>query len=739
MIRITLILLLLSFSLSVWSGELFTPRTVLSGDNSQLIAKGRFVHPESGDLYLFTKLDGKIQYLTANGLSELVIQFKENQTFTGEHTWLDFNALGLPPGKYPLYQVVMPHGQKPNINDKSLESINFNVGLEKTIAYDSDGDGFADDDKNKDGFHDDDRNRDGFHDDDANQDGYHDDDANRDGLHDNPPPSNTNYKVLPFNDIGMHCMDPDYSILSILPPYNTINAQVVKIKDDEPELLDSSEVEVRYSAVADRSGSINSSSVNKTNFWQHAEKLFGAALQPGEGLTGLYMPADKPGAHTFTYDDKHKWFSANGVPITPIDDNRDINSYPMLKISAHDKQTGAELASTNVVVPVSMEGHCENCHLTGKIAANNPSIAWEPDTDIIKQSLTNILILHDHKHKTTLTKETPVLCSRCHYSPAVDLKQQGPQGEQIDKSTLSYALHKLHGEWRDPQGNSMFPKNGKPEDTCYQCHPGKDTQCQRGVMKNAKIECDNCHGDMSAVAGDSDPKKRREPWKDLPRCQSCHTGDAVRHLKGEGLEVFNKEYTVTVIEEGKQIQKKKKFNFRLKQAYKTGDPSASPLLAENPRFAENLRKLFKDSKGHGKIACEACHGSTHAIWSNSDFNANDNLTSLQLQGHVGTIFECDTCHKPGSLPMTTDGPHEMHNVNDDRWTDIFQSKRHTFYYRLNKINCQACHGIDLEGTPLSRKITETKTFKFEDKHSSKEVTLKKGQLINCTHCHEKPR
>jgi hypothetical protein len=733
MIRITYIILLLSFSLSAWSGDLYTPKAVLSGDNSQLIAKARFDHPESGDLYLFTKLNGNIMYIIHPlTLSELPVPFQENQTFTGEHPLLDFNALGLPPGKYPLYQVVMPHGQKPNINDSTLESIIFNVGLEKTIAYDFDGDGFADDDKNKDGFHDDDLNRDGFHDDDKNQDGYHDDDANRDGLHDNPPPTNTSYKVLPFNDIGMHCMDPDYSILSILPPYNVINAQVVQLKDDEPELLDASEVEVRYSAVADRSGSINSSSVNKTNFWQNAEKLFGATLQPGEGLMGLYMPADKPGAQqTFSYDDKHKWFTANGVPITPIDDNGDKNSYPMLKISAHDKQTGVELASTNVVVPVSMEGHCENCHLTGKIAANNPNIAWEPDTDIIKQSLTNILILHDYKHKTTLTKETPVLCSSCHYSVAVDLKQQGPQGKQQGKSTLSYALHKGHGEWRDPQGKSMFPEKGKPEDTCYQCHPGKDTQCQRGVMKNAKIECDNCHGDILAVAGVYPLEKNgsidfkndggiRRPWKDLPRCQSCHTGDAVRHLEGEGL-VFNTD------------------GFRLRQTYKTGDLSASPLVADNPRFAEERRKLFKESKGHEGIACEACHGSTHAIWSNSDFNANDNLTSLQLQGHVGTIIECDTCHKPGSLPMTTDGPHEMHNVNDDRWTDVFTQRRHNFLYLSRPSLCKACHGTDLEGTSLSRKVTATKTFTFPTKAGTKSITLKKGELVGCSHCHEKPR
>jgi hypothetical protein len=731
--HIKLGIVLLSFSLSVWGGELYTPRAVLSSNNSQLITKARFDHPESGDLYLFTKLAGNIIYLTPPlNVSQSPIPFKENQTFQGEYTWLDFNAQGLPPGKYPLYQVVMPHGQKPNINDKWLQSINFNLGLKRTITYDRNDDGFADDDKNQDGFHDDDKNKDGYHDDDKNQDGYHDDDSNQDGLHDNPPLINTKVKVLPFSDLGIHCMNSSYSIFSILPPYNVINAQIIQLKDDaKPELLDASQVEVRYSAVADRSGSINSTSINKTDFWQNAEKLFGTALQPGEGLTGLYMPADKPGAQTFSYDDKYKWFSARGIPIIPIDDEGNKNSYPTLQISAYDKQNGALLANTNIVAPVSAESHCENCHITGSMAANNPNVAWAKDDDIVIQSLKNILIGHDYKYKTTLQNETPILCSSCHYSAAADLKKQGPQGAQQGISSLSYVLHKVHGEWRNSQGKSMFALIGSTvEDTCYQCHPGKDTQCQRGVMKNANVECKNCHGDSLAIAGvhplqtggsidfKNDGGMRRH-WKDLPRCQSCHTGDAVRHLEGEGL-VLNSD------------------GLRLRQAYKTGDPSASPLLAENPRFAENRRKLFKESKGHEGIACEACHGSTHAIWSNSDFNANDNFTSLQLQGHVGTIIECDTCHKPGSLPMTTDGPHEMHNVNDDRWTDINTPRRHNFLYLRNPSLCKACHGKDLQGTPLSKKVTETKIFEFKYKSKTKKVTLTKGEQVGCTHCHEKP-
>ena len=33
--------------------------------------------------------------------------------------------------------------------------------------------------------------------------------------------------LLGWNNLGMHCMDSDYSVFSILPPYNTIEAQLI--------------------------------------------------------------------------------------------------------------------------------------------------------------------------------------------------------------------------------------------------------------------------------------------------------------------------------------------------------------------------------------------------------------------------------------------------------------------------------------------------------------------------------
>jgi hypothetical protein len=224
-------------------------------------------------------------------------------------------------------------------------------------------------------------------------------------------------------------------------------------------------------------------------------------------------------------------------------------------------------------------------------------------------------------------------------------------------------------------------------------------------MKTGGIDCNSCHGDMLAVGGN------RRPWQDLPACQSCHTGDAIDHLTGGDLKF-----------DGSGI--------RLIQAYRDGDATATPLMAVNQRFAEEDNTLFRNSKGHGGLACEACHGSTHAIWPNADDNANDNIAARQLQGHTGTIIECSACHAPGSLPLTVNGPHGLHNVNDARWID----EEHGEIYEKNKNNCKACHGTDLRGTVLA-KMPAARTFKIED---DAVVNFVKGQLVGCNHCHGMP-
>ncbi len=538
-------------------------------------------------------------------------------------------------------------------------------------------------------------------------------------------PANTEATVLAANDLGMHCMDREFSVFSILPPFNVINTQVVKRDSNgRPFVADEIDVEVFFEAVDDTTGSINSFSKEKTDFWQYANTLFAANLQEGEGLTGLYMPGDDPqsrGSQPMDFNLQKGLFSAEGIPITPTDDALINNTYPLMRISAFEPQNGPNIGHLDIVVPVATETDCQNCHTTGAIAADDPGIIWSQDPDLEIQSKINILILHDEDIGTNLEHSQPVLCAQCHYSPALDLNGTGPVGGQVGKPNFSNVMHEYHGEL-DENGVPIFPPNAPVNDTCYQCHPGNITQCQRGAMKTGGMDCNDCHGDMLAVGGKfpllaggsmdgTNDGDSRRPWLDLPRCQSCHTGDAVNFLSGANL-----------VED-------QNWPFRLRQAYQTGDDSASPLLASNKRFAEDTNTLFRSSKGHGEIACEGCHGSTHAIWPNADADANDNQAAMRLQGHIGTIIECNVCHEAGSLPLTTHGPHGLHNVNDSRWYD----EDHEDFYEDNKDSCKACHGQNLQGTPLA-KMPTARSFRVE----GNTVNYAKGDLVRCDRCHRRP-
>jgi len=262
------------------------------------------------------------------------------------------------------------------------------------------------------------------------------------------------------------------------------------------------------------------------------------------------------------------------------------------------------------------------------------------------------------------------------------------------------------------------------EQACYQCHPGLQTRCLRGAMSTT-LDCQNCHGNMQAVGGvyplkaggsidGTNDGHSRRPWTDVPRCQSCHTGDAVSHLAPK------KPYQLA--------PDKLRFLF----AYDPADKSASPLLAVNPRFAENPKHMFRFSKGHGGsaptdgVACQGCHGSTHAIWPEGAKNPNDNVAARELQGHPGLIGECTACHKAGSLSLTMDGPHGLHNVNDPRWVS-----NHGDFWQQSPSECRSCHGKDLNGTVLARTFA-ARSFKTEEFGT---VNLSKGEEVTCFSCH----
>ncbi len=558
-----------------------------------------------------------------------------------------------------------------------------------------------------------------------------DDDGNEDddgGVTDVPvtptPGTSGTHQVLAFNDLGMHCADLDYSTFVILPPFNVVHSQVIE-RGATPKLLDSTQASVSYQATVDTSGSITSTSqnlpgsVNKSNFWsinpdtgnRYVYDLFGLNPVPDEGLMfGQAMPgisapytANEPQAFN-DFDNSKSWFSAHGIPVLPIDDFGELNAYPLMRVEASDASSGNSLASLDVVLPVASEADCQNCHAAGEMAApvssSIPFVLPDDITDansVLQAAKENILLLHDARHGTQLVASKPVLCASCHYSAALDLTGSGPNASQQTHDTMSQVMHGYHGQLTDPSNQPVFPSQGSLEETCYQCHPGKRTKCLRGAMGGAGIVCQDCHGSMLAVG-----QKSRQAWIDEPRCQSCHTGDATNHL-GTTL--------------------------RMSQAWDGQIDNPTPRTATNTRFAENDDTLYRNSQGHGGVACEGCHGSTHAIWPNANSQSNDNVAATQLQGHAGTLSDCSVCHT--SLPLTLDGPHGMHNVNSSSW-----NLNHSRYYRNNSNACRSCHGQNLEGTALSRAAADRDYLSDDD--GNRTLHVAKGTPVSCNMCHRSP-
>jgi hypothetical protein len=298
----------------------------------------------------------------------------------------------------------------------------------------------------------------------------------------------SNYQVFAFNDLGMHCYDSDYSVFTILPPFNVLHAQVL-LKGRNPQLLDDSQADVYYQAQKDPSGSINKTSgtikgTPKTNFWDYVQDLFGLTLQVDQGIPvpppggpSATMPGPKNKKQPFVhgYNPEMRWFTAAGIPITQWDDKLKANSYPLMKVQASANRKNAGFLPT--VLPISDEMNCSDCHATGQNAADNAvqqkySIrAWSVSQNPVIQYKENILILHDARNLTTLFASQPVLCATCHYSPALDLAGSGPPAGTTP--WMSHAIHGSHGELLDGLGNPLFPRNRSTESNpCYQCHPG---------------------------------------------------------------------------------------------------------------------------------------------------------------------------------------------------------------------------------------------------------------------------
>ena len=521
--------------------------------------------------------------------------------------------------------------------------------------------------------------------------------------------SNTgSYTLIAWNDLGMHCMDgDDYSVFSILPPYNNLIAQLIQ-KGSEPKHITSGVV-LTYESVVSLDGKWNTTSADKTNFWTHVGDLFGEVPASNVGLTNNPVQSQTP--NTLRYDTINKWWSAEGIPTSPRNNDGSYNMYPLVKVVAKST-SGQVLAETTTVLPVSDEMDCKKCHATNSSDSAKPTAGWVNIADAQKDYKLNILRLHDQEHpnavkentqaltdkgwsynqaglEATVNSGTPILCASCHKSNAL------PNTGVNNIKALTQALHSKHANVTDPLTNLKL-NDAQNRNACYTCHPGATTQCLRGAMGNAKnadgsnkMQCQSCHGTMSAVGSST-----RDGWLDEPDCQSCHHDG-----KRETVAVSN---------------------------MLTGTLKASL----DTRFATNAnhpiagKSLYRYSTGHGDLQCSACHGSTHAIYPSS--KAEDNIQSINIQGHAGTIGECTACHT--TMPNTSNkGPHGMHSIGQE-WV-----KGHEDVAEDNPTQCTACHGQDYRGSDLSKTMS-ARIFSIEDGSKS----FPAGHKVSCYDCHNGP-
>jgi hypothetical protein len=503
------------------------------------------------------------------------------------------------------------------------------------------------------------------------------------------------YVLVAWSELGMHCIDgKDYSVFSVLPPYNVIHAQL--LKRGEPPTAVKTGVTITYQAVADPAGSINTFSAGKTNFWKYAPPLFQASPKPEIGLAGYATQSTKP--NKLTYNATLGYWEAVGIPTVPYDDARKANAYPMVSIVARDT-TGKLLASARIVVPVSDEMSCANCHASGSDAAAKPKSGWANNADPGKDMKLNILKKHDDRwpisqylpqlkkagwtYQSTLygtaISGTPVLCAACHSDNALSLPGVSGIG------SLSRDMHALHGPVANPGTGITLNQAASDAGSCYVCHPGPRTQCKRGAM--AQRHCADCHGTVSRVgiAG-------RNPWLIEPACQSCHNS-----------------------------------GLRLTSAF---NASGKWIVPTDTTFATNSNvpvagsNLYRFSKGHGGVYCGACHNSTHAEF--PSLQPNDNIYSVQLQGHKGKIAECVVCHT--NLPVKLNqGPHKIHSIGQG-WVNA-----HGDYAETSTQACKYCHGSSLLGTYLS-KTTAARKFTIENGSRS----FAAGEQVSCGDCHSTP-
>lgn len=132
----------------------------------------------------------------------------------------------------------------------------------------------------------------------------------------------SDYTVLAVNDLGMHCTQPDYSAMLILPPANFLHVQVFRKGGEGARLVTSgNNVEYAVKNMGDPSA--------QSNFWQYA-KDHRFNMAPGTSITGNTLT----GKCTLSQDGRY--WEATAIPVVPYNAHGNFDAYPTCEVRVKD-------------------------------------------------------------------------------------------------------------------------------------------------------------------------------------------------------------------------------------------------------------------------------------------------------------------------------------------------------------------------------------------------------------------
>jgi hypothetical protein len=464
-----------------------------------------------------------------------------------------------------------------------------------------------------------------------------------------PNPGGT-YKVVAWNDLGMHCACPSFAGFLLLPPFNTIRAQVFQFGPNDPVVVTSANaatlgLTIGYNMIDNTDALLQGDTYFK-QWITYSPKLF-PGFQPVvggkvQGLAGFGLSGN------MAYDSNLLDWKAVGIPAYPLVSSTpslnimtdplggpNRNPYPVTNVFVKNA-SGTVVAQTNTVTPVAFGGCC-TCHL--KLAAANGYPATPAG------SFTYLGVMHGRNSSGINIAMIdpdgdgvggPVRCSWCHWDPAMgEAAAPGwpagtkllPGAGTLKKSVYSFSdvLHRFHTQDPLVLTTAYDPNIAK---NCYDCHPGNNVNCYRGahVKTNTGIWCTDCHGDLNqrVAAG-----QLTQPWKTstLPSCIGPASGITSAFPCHASRDVGGRTYPTT----------------------------------------PELFGKFINSRGHkGSIRCQTCHGEAHAEAPSA--MALDNVQLQTLQGAVAGVTyptgknssyalgACQFCH-PGKSTTWQKPPH----------------------------------------------------------------------------------